>query len=214
MRHFPVLLILLATASAAQPVLTLTGPTSVAQGQSATLTMSVSGTTGQSLAGIQWTVAPPAGFSWGAPTISTTASTAGKGILCNAAVGLCLAIGDNLAMPPVLSNNPFTDGAVASIPANFTSVPLGTLTLPLTGLFGSTTTATSITVSSGPVFTIAILPSHCDYNADGKVDFNDVGSLWNVLVNQTSCSAAFTAGCSLKSLEGVLIAALGGICPL
>jgi hypothetical protein len=206
-------ILLLAVRLFAQPVLTLTGPATVASGQSATLTVSLSGTSGQNLAAVQWTITAPASLTWSTPTISAGAAALGKGVYCNPTSGVCVALGATNATPPVLSATPFTDGAVASLPATFSMAP-GTVSLPLSSLLGASTAAAAVSVGSGAVFTLTVTPSHCDYNGDGKVDVNDALAVISAVIGQTTCSASFAAGCSLHSLQAIVVAALGGACSL
>jgi hypothetical protein len=208
-----VFLSLLLTAFAFSQTLTVTGPSSIAQGQTATLTVSISGSSGLNLAGIEWTLAPATGQTWGAPAISTGDAALGKGAYCNAA-GLCLAVDQSNTTPPVLTNNPFTDGAVLTIPATFTSTPLGTISFPLTAMLGVSTAAAPIAIAAGTTFTLTITPSHCDYNGDGAVNDLDVQAIIAAIEGPAVCSASFAAGCSLHSLQAVVQAALGGACIL
>jgi hypothetical protein len=208
-----VLLSLLFMAQAFSQTLTVTGPASVAQGQTAAFTVSLTGSSGLNLAGLQWTLATATGQTWGTPTISTCDAALGKGAYCNPA-GLCLAVDQSNATPPVLSNNPFADGAVLTIPATFTSTPLGSLSFPLTALLGVSTTAAPITIAAATAFTITVTPSHCDYNGDGAVNDLDVQAIISAIEGPGVCSASFAAGCSLHSLQAVVQAALGGACIL
>lgn len=68
-------------AVAAQTTVTVTGPTTVAQGTTATLSVAVAGTAGTNLSALQFTAVPPVGVSLGTPVITTTAGTLGEGCL-------------------------------------------------------------------------------------------------------------------------------------
>lgn len=213
MRLAIVLLLVTGALAAQTATLTPTGPASIAQGQTATLTFTLSGSTGQNLSAIEWTLAPPSGLTLGAPTAGTASTAANKAVLCNPSTGLCVAVPGDAGSPPVVGVGPYSDGVVATISATF-SGPTGNLSLPLTALLGSSTTATALTVSAGASLTIAITPSHCDFTGDGKVDYTDVVGLANAVIGNSTCPASFTAGCSLKNIEAVAIAAGTGVCSL
>jgi hypothetical protein len=206
-------LLLLAARLWAQPILTVTGPASAPQGTVVNLTVSVSGTAGQNLAGISWSF--PAGLSLGAPAIGA-AAPAGLGVYCFGATGNCLVDGLSNTTPQVASDNAFTkDGVVATVPLTLTAPP-GSLSIPLTNIAGASTVAAPITITAGPTYTLTVTASHCDYNGDGAINYQDVLAIIQAVVGSKKCSpvSTFTAGCSLDTAQAVIVAATGGICSL
>ena len=197
----------------AQPVLTITGPASVSGLNTAMLTLTLSGSAATNLTGIQWTIAPQQGFVFQPAVASAQTIAAGKGIYCNLANGICVVITPPNATPTVLSNTPFADGVVATIPILVAKSASGSINLPLVSLIGASTSGSSVTVNSGAAYSVNIT-SNCDYNGDGVINYLDVSAIISAIIGQSECSANFAAGCSLASVEAVVQAALGGTCPL
>jgi hypothetical protein len=197
----------------AQPVLTVTGPSSVSPGKATSLTFTLSGTSAANLAGIQWTITPQNGLTFGTPNASEQATAAGKGIYCSATTGICVFITPANAAPTVLTNSTLTDGVVATLPVTFTSAPSGTVSFPLTGLIAVSSAGSSTPINPGTPYSITVT-SNCDYNGDGVVNYLDISAMISAIIGQTTCSASFAAGCSLTSVEAVIQAALGSSCSL
>lgn len=197
----------------AQTTLTLTGPASATAGASVPLTLSIAGTSGQNVSGIQWSIVGPTGLSVTSATITASPAALGKGLYCSANNAVCLEIGDSSTS--ALSNNPWTaDGTIATFQvAVALNTPLGATTVPLSGLFAVSTTGSAITMTSGTAYTLTILQSHCDFNGDGKVDSTDVLAAINAVLGRASCPSIL-ASCSLLTIWDVLQAANGGACVL
>lgn len=190
---------LLFSACAFAQTLTLTGPASAQPGQTITLSLNLAGGAAANLTAIQWTDTSPA-------TASASATAAGKGVYCNG--GLCVLAG---LIGTTVSNNPFTDGVVGTI--QFTvpaSTPFGSLAVPLTGLVAANTSGAGVTLTAGATYTVAIVPSSCDVNSDGKTDGVDVGLMINGLLGKGACP--ISKPCSLVNAVAVLLAASGGAC--
>lgn len=148
-------------------------------------------------------------MSFGTPTIGTGDAALGKGAYCSPSSGLCLAV--DAAMSPLV-NLAFSDGAVLTIPATFSAT--GTVQLPLTALVGVSLTDATLAVTSGAAYSIVVTASHCAYLGNATVTTADVAALIQAIVGNTACSGTFAAGCSLKSLQAVNVAAGGGACTL
>ena len=61
-------------------------------------------------------------------------------------------------------------------------------------------------------YTLTVSASACDANGDGTVDWQDVAAVVNVLNNGGTCPLA--GGCTILTLERVILAALGRGCTL
>lgn len=195
--------------AAAQPVLTITGPATVTAGTSASVVVSLSGSAGLSVTGVQWSHSLPNGVNLGTPVVSSSALALGKGVYCGQST--CLVVG--LSATNAISNTPFADGAVATIPLVFPpNASLGATSLQLSGTLAASTTGAAIPIAPGAAYSITVLPGHCDANGDGAVNGADVGLVITALIGRGSCP--LSGGCSLQSLIAVLIAASGGSCTL
>jgi hypothetical protein len=205
MKTILLLCVLIPMAAVAQPVLSLTGPASVAPGGTATLTLSINGSTGASITALQW--ANPAGVTIGTPAIAPGVAATGKALYCGS--NGCVIVG--LAAGKV-SNAAITDGALASIPITLpASSPLGPMTLHLTGLNAANITGNSVAATEGTVYSIRVI-SKCDVTGDGAVDASDMTPIISAITSGASCP--LSGGCTLQSLIAVLLAALGGPCTL
>jgi hypothetical protein len=199
------------TLSAQSTSLTITGPASITAGGNGTLTLTLSNSTGQNLSGVQWSSATPSGISYGVPVLGSVSNTTGKGIFCNAANSTCILIGFSNATPPVISNTPFADGILATLPISIANtVAPGSLSLPLSGLFGASASGSNVAITSGATYTITVL-SRCDVNGDGAVNGADIQAMIQALTGKGSCP---TSSCTVQTTIQVIIAALGGACQL
>lgn len=206
--RFSLLLTLGASLFAQGATLTLTGPASALPGQAVTLTLTLAGTAGLNLSGFQFSLPP--GSVLASPAVSPAGAAIGKGAYCGPAG--CLDVGLSTATPPVVSNNPLSDGAALSVQLTIgTAAAPGVLALPLSGLLGASTAGVAIPITSGPAYSIRVL-SKCDANGDGVTDFKDVQSVVAALNAGSGCPLA--GGCTVVSLVTVLLAALGGACSL
>lgn len=204
MKLFAILAALVLPLFGQSPAVTLTGPSTVTAGGTVTATITLTGSTGQNVAALQWTLGLTSGVSLGTPTAASAWSTAGDFVTCNPANGTCVEVGSQTAMG---------DGVTASLPLTFSAtLAPGTVTIPLSGLFGASTAGTSVNgITSGPAFSIKVL-SRCDLNQDGAVNLADVQLMVNDLLGISACPVGLT--CSLVGAEQIVIAANGGACKL
>lgn len=204
----PLAFLLLAAPLLAEPILTLTGPATIAQGQSATLTLILKQVAQTKLAAVEWTVTLPAGLTLSNPVISTTQPSMGI-YLGNAGIGVV--VGATNSSPPLLGNQVLADGAVATITVQAsTSAPLGPTSLPLTALAGASQTATSVSVSAGAVYSPTITPNPCAYLGGPSVTYQEVEALIQALIGNVPCSSSFAPGCTVTALQAVLLDTLPG----
>lgn len=206
---FAVLLALTLHAIAAQPSLTVTGPANVQPGQTVTLNVSLAGSAGQNISGLQWTATPASGGSLASTTLGAAGTATGKGLYCSTNNQTCVEPG--LSSSNVITNQPMADGVVATVSLAVAPTATGTIQVPLTGLFGVSTTGLNVAMTGGAAYAIAVL-SKCDANQDGKTDFADAVLVINALTGRGTCP--LSGGCTLMTLFSVLTAASGGSCPL
>jgi hypothetical protein len=135
------------TISALLPILTLTGPGSVMAGNTADLTISLSGSSGFNLAGVQWTFNLPTGWALGTPVISIPAAALGLGVSCG--VSICI-VEDTTSVVTM------SDMALATIPVTVPSGASGSISLPITGLLGASGTGTVVSITPGAGYSITI----------------------------------------------------------
>ena len=192
-----------------QTTLTVTGPTTALPGTNITLTLTLAGSATQNVTALQWAHTLPTGFTLSSSTVSSSGLAIGKGVYCN--VATCVLLGQSATN--VETNNPMTDGAVATaviaIPA---SAPPGITTLPLAGVFAASTAGFNVPIAAGAGYGLTIL-SKCDVNGDGHTDFNDVTLMINADVGKVACPLS-SGTCNLQSAVAVLLASLGGACTL
>jgi hypothetical protein len=192
----------------AQLLLTLTGPATITQGNSGTLTLTMSGSSGQNVAALEWGFTLPAGFTVGSPTLSAAFTAAGLAASCNTADTLCIAI-DTAATPTL------ADGVVATIPFTVSSsAALGATTLPLANLFGANTAGESVNPASGTAYSVKVL-SPCDVLGLGTVTVADAQAVISGALGTASCPlTAAQGGCTIVTAEDVVLAILGGACKI
>jgi hypothetical protein len=108
-------------------------------------------TTPPPVAGLQWTVTVPMGFTLGTAVTGPASLAAGKTVTCNSSNGICLVFGVN--------TNTIASGVVATIPITLTTAaPIGQQQILLTSPIASDLTGTSIPITStGPApITVAL----------------------------------------------------------
>lgn len=189
--------------SAQTTTITPTGPATAYPGQSVTATVTMTGSTGQSIAGVQWTFGLPAGLTLGTGAVSAANGTLGDGLQCGPTF-ICVVVGSTITM---------SDGALATVPINIgASVAPGTLSIPLTGLFAATGTGLNVNgMTAGTPYTLKVL-STCDLNADGLVNIQDIQIAISAVIGTGTCPTSITGGCSLITIVDEIIAANGGAC--
>lgn len=144
---------LFAVVALAQPLLTLSGPSSVHAGQPFTVTVTLSNSSTVSLAGLQWSYVLPAGAGLGTPSISPAFAALGLGVYCHGYT--CLVVG--LTSAGVVAPVVMVDGVVATMPITFRpSTPLGKYQIGIVGTLGASPIGSAVTVSGAP-FTIKVL---------------------------------------------------------
>ena len=111
-----------------------------------------------------------------------------------------------------ITNTPFADGAISSVPIAFASnAPLGSQSLQINGTFSANNLGAAVTIVPGATYSITVL-SRCDVNGDGAINSLDVTAVINGINGKGSCP--LSGGCNLQSVVAVVIAALGGACSL
>jgi hypothetical protein len=203
---------LLASAGWAQVQLTLTPSVpgaGVYPGASVALNVSLTGSAGLNIAGLQWSLASPLGAS---TAFSGAASqAASKTVMCAMPAGtlICLSVGLNV--------NTISDGVVAqitvTIPAN---QPPGPLTQVLSATYAANAAGSNVPITAGPLVTLNVL-SHCDLNGDGIVNNADLLIAISQIEGVTACTTAninqAPGGCTVMDAVRVAIAAqAGGVC--
>ncbi len=189
-------------------------PVSVYPGQTAQLNVNLSGSTGLSIAGIQWnhSLVPNATVSI-AP--GSASSLANKGVFCNTQQSMCLVTG--LTGPvgsQVVSNNVYADGVIATInmtvPAN---TPAGIVPLSVTDTLAAAQQGWFVPIMAAPAYSLTVL-SMCDLNGDGKTDADDVMLIVNQATQKSPCTNDLTGDgvCDAQDVQRVVIAASGGAC--
>lgn len=214
---------LFATSCFAQASLVLTGPATVLRGQTATLPLNLTGSSGVNLSGIQWTYGGtfPVGVTL-TTAVGAAATAAGKGLVCGLPGIPCEEIG-RLPVTNALSNNPMADGVVASVSmAVAATVPLGTYTVSISGMVAADTSGKAQVLTTGSNYSFKVITTalnNCDINSDGVVDFQDVALVGDAAVGRIPCT--FTPGCTLGNAVAMILAAmppsptnpLQGVCP-
>lgn len=197
-------LLILASGALAQPVLTVTGPGTVQAGGTATLTVAVTGAATANVPAIQWTLAMPAGFTLGAAAL-TSSDPAGSIAACGPSA--CLVAG---------SATPLVDGNIVTIPlAVALSAKAGATPLPVTGLLAATVTASPVNPALGTPYSIVVVPNPCDVNGDGAINVADVQAAINGDSGTAACPiAAANGGCTVVTIQQIVIAATGGACKI
>ena len=175
------LLFLFAGICSAQNTLTLVGPPTIRRGTSAEISINLTSVSAQ-ISGLQWTVAPPAGVTVSSSIIDPVIGvTINKVLACSVNNLLCLIYGINTNVIP--------SGPVAKITVNVAqSAGLGSKTIDLTGLLGVNSSGGTISVLTGPVYSVNILPSLEDINGDGSINATDVSLMVDQARGLAACS--------------------------
>jgi hypothetical protein len=109
------------------------------------------------------------------------------------------------------------DGAIATLQGTVTATaPVGSLTIPLTGMVGVNTTGTGLAIVSGTPYSINVTKaiSKCDINGDGSVNVLDVTEMINGALGKSVCPYAGPGACSLVNVFAVVYNTVGGACIL
>ena len=201
MRHALLVLALVFGLSAQTTTLTPTGPATATAGNSVTMTVSMTGSSGQSIAALQWSTTLPAGFTFGTPVLATGVPS-GNVAYEGGAANTIIVAGSTTAM---------VDGTVLTVPVNIASTAAtGTMSIPLTGIFAATTGGLFVNeMTAGAPYALKVF-SPCDINQDGSVNVLDVQLVVAAILGTGTCSVP--GGCNIVTVQDVVIAALGGSC--
>ena len=208
-----------AAALASAQTLTYTGPANVPLGSSATLTLSIAGSAGQNVSGLQWTTTLPAGVILAPlPIVPPALAALGYTAQCGP-TAICIMVDVPPATvppaPPAVIT-PLTDGPVVTVSAYF-PVTMGpaAVSFPITGIVaGAGTGGQDLSVTAGPVFTITTR-SPCDVNNDGLVNIADVKAVLAGVDGTGVCPITVpNGGCTQLQVLAVVIAAAGGACTI
>ena len=134
------LLLLILTISLKAQTLTATLSSPFAyQGSSINLTLSFADATPTAgIAGFQWTLSMPPGFTLGTPVLGAASTAAGKTVSCNA--GICVTAGTN--------ENTFGSGLIVTYPISITTAAVtGPWAVGLSGLLATTAAGTGAPIS-------------------------------------------------------------------
>lgn len=183
--------------------LSLTGPATVATGSPVTLTLSL--VSGGGPAAVQWDMS-------GLPTGATVSTPiAGKFASCTAT--RCVLAGTGCVIPAT-GALPTTCGtanatAIADGPIATITYSQGTAasTATIANTLGATPAGAAATITAPTTAVTVPIQSHCDLNADGKVDSADVGLSIQAALTTTPPTAALIVGVIQE-----IIAANGGAC--
>ncbi len=190
------------TPAHAQTVLTVTGPAAAKQGATVNLTISLSGNTATTPAGLQWTLVPPVGTTAQSVAATTAVTGAGKVVACGATNLLCLIYGPNQNIIP---NGPIAT-ITARLPAN--AAP-GVTAFTLTGLIAGDKSGQPTAVSSGPAYNLTVL-SISDINGDGTVNSADIAAMANqVTAGTCTDDQNGDSQCNLLDVLIVVLRSLG-----
>jgi hypothetical protein len=161
------LALLIAPVFAQSAVLTATAP-AVLPGKTTVVTLTLSGAGTPALAGLQWTLGLPTGWTTGSVTASGAVAAIPKTVQCTASSLLCLVWGLNVTAIP--------NGVVAIIPVTVpASASPGTANVTLSGLFAGTPAGVSATLTG--VNAVITINSPFDINGDGQVTSSDVTAM-------------------------------------
>lgn len=184
--------------------------TVVQQGASLNLQIVLANSTGQNLAGLEWTesLIPSAITVSGLGSASTGAQ---KNLFCNLS-NLCLLTGfTSSANPP--TNAALADGVVVSMTLSVpNTTPTGPQTLSLSNLVAVSTAGVPLPITTTPMQ--VTVTSACDLNNDGSVNGTDVSLMLSQVTGATACTNDLTGDgkCNVIDLERIIVAALGGAC--
>lgn len=208
------LFLLGAAAAAAQPQLALVSPITPVKvwpaGQPIAVSVTLSGSAGQNIAGVQFSLTLPAGAALVAAA-GTASTAAQKSVTCGPKAGntvTCMGVGIN--------SNVYADGDVAdltitipvsgAVPASFAFVPSGAEAAALD--------STAIVTAAGAIATVP-LANPCDLTGDGKVDLSDLQAFIAQATGGSACTTGDLVGlgkCDIVSAQRIVDAALGQAC--
>lgn len=197
MRHLKMSLIwglLICAAASAQVTLNVTAnPAIVRPGQSTTISLTLA--TNVPVAGVQWTLGLPTGWST-VQTITPAAAAPPKQLSCGSST--CFVWGLNVLPVPA--------GPIVTAPI---TVPLNTApgpqTIALTGLVASTPSGVATTIT-GLNATVTVL-SNFDINGDGQVTTSDVNAVVAQVASGTCANDVVGNGqCNLLQVIAEVIA--------
>jgi hypothetical protein len=214
MKSFTRLLVLIATVAglaSGQIALTLTGP--ARQGTTVPLILTLAGSAGASMAGIQWTATPADSATITSVVDGAAATAATLTPWCGTTNFLCVLIG--FTSSGTITMNTMADGPLATlqlaIPA---TAPAGPLAVPLTGIIGATAGGLNVPgLASGAAFSVTVL-SPCDVNGDGLVNAADVQAMITGLLGGSCPLSSSIGGCSLVNVFAVIEAVTGKACTI
>lgn len=165
-------LIVLPLAPQSAPILSVSGPTTAQPGSTVTLSISLSGSSGSNIAGIQTNVGLPAGVTGSTETIGAASTAASKTVSCNTPSSsgqlICIISGQN--------QNVFSDGVIASLSAKLPSTP-GSYTFTLTPIFASLAGVGVSTNAPSPF--VVVVPSPCSVTGQATTSSSDVTTIIN-----------------------------------
>ena len=203
MRHALLILALVFGLPAQTTTITPTGPVTASAGNSVTMTVSMTGSSGQSIAALQWSTTLPAGFTFGTPVLATGIPS-GNVAYEGGAANTIIVAGSTTAM---------VDGAVLTVPITIASTAAtGALTIPITAgsIFAATTGGLNVNgMTPGTPYALTVF-SPCDLNQDGKVNVLDIQLVVAAILGTGTCTVP--GGCNIVTVQDVVIAALGGSC--
>lgn len=201
----------------AQPQLALVSPVTQVKvwpaGQPAVaVDVWLSGSAGQNIAAIQFTLTLPPGTSVAA-TAGSASAAAQKTATCGPPTP-----GTNSVTCVVegLNTNAYADGDVADL--NLTFAPNGTMPVSYavvpSGALAASLAGAAVVTGSGSVAAIPVA-NPCDITGDGKVDIADVQAQVQQAIGAAPCTTGDLVGqgkCDIVSTERVIDAALGQGC--
>lgn len=203
MKTLLALITLVPSAALAQPTLSALAP-AVRSGNSATVTVSLSGASG---AALQFFLPQIPGVAYAATP--GTALSAGKTLTCAPSPAPAPALYGCVVAGGV---TPLADGAIATI--TFPAPALGVYALPMSLQLGATATGDPIAIAAGSPLSL-IVTSPCDVNGDGKIDSADVALSIQAAISRLVSAALDLTGdgtVNVVDVQRIIAAANGGTC--
>ena len=204
MRRLVILLILLAASLSAQTLtLSLAGPTSFKPSGTVIMNLNLSGSSGQNISGVQFTVPAPGGTT---TVVAGAASTAAsKTVTCaqqtTGTLSLtCIVVG--------LNNTAYADGIVAVLTTTLPNPIVQGLSWTMPVVVASTTGTAVTTASSAP-------DNPCNLTGSGMVGVNDMVASITEALNPASTCVDLTGdgACNIFDVIRVVLAAQpSGVC--
>jgi len=181
---------------AAQSVLTVTGTPIVRPGQTVTATLGLTSTVANPVAGIQWTIGIPTGYTATA-VIGTAGTAAAKTLYCTADKSKCLIAGAN---QNAIANGPVA-GYTIPVPARTAA---GLVQLPLSGLEAGGSIGLAVPLVSGPAFSFRVA-AKADLDLDGDIDSADVQSIIDQALGLVPCTGDQNGDGNCKILDVLIV---------